>query len=72
VGLAQGAVGGLEAGASMVGELGKEALAWGASELGLNAAEHVVEHAGEPTPTADELPAEPDPYDAGLPEAGAE
>jgi len=68
----QAIVGGVAGGVNVVAHGGatlvEEGVAWVASEVGLNAAEH----AGEPTPSADDLPAEPDPYDAGVPEPGAE
>jgi hypothetical protein len=47
VSLAQGAVAGAAAGASMLGELGKEGAAWLASEVGIGAAEHLVEGSSE-------------------------
>jgi hypothetical protein len=72
VGLAQGAGTAIYEGAGMGAELLKEGVSWAASEIGIGAAEHVVEgseHEGEQPPA--EQPVEPDPYDAGVTDQGA-
>lgn len=74
VSLAQGAVTAAAEGVGLGAELLKEGVAWGASELGIGAAEHVVEGGSEQEGAeqpAEEPPAEVDPYDAGVTEQGA-
>jgi hypothetical protein len=72
VSLAQGAVTAAAEGVGLGAELLKEGVAWGASELGIGAAEHVVEGASEQE--GEQPPAEPeqyDQYDGGVTEQGA-
>jgi hypothetical protein len=71
VSLAQGLVSAAAAGASMGAELLKEGVAWGASELGLNAAEQVVEGSEGSDQHGADAAADPGDFDGGVPEQDA-